>query len=47
MAVTRYDQRKNYEEEEANVQRIRFYTTQSPRQALAASGMNDVLNPQG
>jgi len=106
MAVTRYDQRKNYEEEEANAigteylragllpdadaarvrqllrtylnQRILFYTTSSEQQldqiktltaklqtelwsavqasaaaqptptvALAAGGMNDVLNSQG
>ena len=40
MAINRYDQRKTYEEAEANAQ-------PTPMLALVASGMNDVLDSQG
>ncbi|MGN6451684.1 MAG: hypothetical protein ACTHL7_01220 [Steroidobacteraceae bacterium] len=52
MAVSRYDQRKNYEENEANAIGTGYVRTAAiaqpgPVTALAAAGMNDVLNTQG
>src|SRR5262249_34825848 len=44
MAVSRYDQRKNYEEEEANAIGTEYVRADL---LLAVSGMNDVLNSQG
>jgi hypothetical protein len=47
MAISRYDQRKNYEEEEANAIGTEYLRANATQTALAVMGMNDVLNTQG